>query len=53
MNYFLKMIIDKLCCKHTWNKVETVRVEGHKGRKYSVFHYHCIFCGKIKKIKSS
>lgn len=46
-------LINKWACCHEWELVRTVNVRDDFGGCYTVYHYHCSKCGKMKKVKSS
>ena len=56
MKNIIKNFLEKLVCKHDWEKLECIKVRDHFFNVsdlpiYHIYLYKCKKCGKFKKIK--
>ena len=49
---FISAILEKIACKHDWERWQTVHVTEDWGGSYHIYHFRCNKCGKFKKVKS-
>jgi uncharacterized protein CbrC (UPF0167 family) len=49
---FISAILEKIACKHDWERWQTVHVTEDFGGSYHIYHFKCNKCGKFKKVKS-
>ena len=47
MKEILKKLIDKWRCRHDWNSVKSVSMEGD----WAIYHLVCKKCGKRKRMR--
>lgn len=51
MKEAIKKLINKWACHHEWKLWHKINVCDDFGGYYTVFHFRCTKCGKIKKVK--